>query len=184
MEKWKAIPGYEGIYEASDLGKIRTVDGKITWTKRHGFRSWKSRVLKFKSSKTKRRNDYHVTLWKNGKSKDFLVSRLIASSWIRVPFEGETVNHINGDWTDNRPQNLEWVSLSENIKKGFETGLYSSNMRPVFFENGEKFKSMADAGKYLGKGKKYICGLVARGKNDAKTESGQTLKFWVGDKGA
>ena len=68
MEKWKAIPEYEGIYEASDLGKIRTADGKTTWTDRHGARHWKQRILKQKWRRRQngRRSDARVCLWKDG----------------------------------------------------------------------------------------------------------------------
>ena len=45
-ETWKDIKGYEGIYQASSFGRIRTVEGKTTYTERHGVRHWKSRILK------------------------------------------------------------------------------------------------------------------------------------------
>lgn len=47
-EKWKDIPDYEGIYQASTLGRIRTVDNKITQSTRHGTRMWRGRILKIK----------------------------------------------------------------------------------------------------------------------------------------
>ena len=44
-EMWKDIPNYEGIYQASTFGRIRTCEGKTTYTKRHGIRHWKQRIL-------------------------------------------------------------------------------------------------------------------------------------------
>lgn len=48
MEDWKDIPGYEGIYQASNEGRIRSAPDKTTYTERHGVRHWKSRILKQK----------------------------------------------------------------------------------------------------------------------------------------
>ena len=66
-EIWKAIPNYEGIYEASSFGRIRTCEGKTTFTKRHGIRHWKQRILKPKGETYA--TGYRVSLWKNRKKK-------------------------------------------------------------------------------------------------------------------
>lgn len=49
METWKDIPDYEGIYEVSDKGRVRTTENKITYSELHGERKWKQRILKQKS---------------------------------------------------------------------------------------------------------------------------------------
>lgn len=65
MEIWKDIPGYENLYEASNLGRVRTCEGKITSNARYPIRKWKSRIMKFKTSTNKYgRKDYRVSLWK------------------------------------------------------------------------------------------------------------------------
>jgi len=51
LEQYKAIKNYEGIYEVSNKGNVRTVEGKITYTEHHGVRHWKQRVLKPKTDK-------------------------------------------------------------------------------------------------------------------------------------
>ena len=48
-ETWKDIPNYEHLYQASDIGRIRSIDGKQTFTKKHGIRTWKGRILKNKT---------------------------------------------------------------------------------------------------------------------------------------
>ncbi|MGX7065961.1 gp58-like protein [Vagococcus fluvialis] len=75
-EIWKPIQEFEDIYEVSNRGNIRTVEGKTTNSNLHGKRVWKQRVLKLKTDK----NGYkRVSLWKNKKVHDFLVHRLVAS---------------------------------------------------------------------------------------------------------
>ena len=125
MEEWKDIPGYEGLYQASTLGRIRTCEGKVTSSSRFPRRVWKQRVMKQKVSKnSKGRYDCRVELWNGKKHRTWLVSRLVAAAWCDGYREGWTVNHINGDPMDNRAENLEWLSLRDNIRHGFANGLY------------------------------------------------------------
>ena len=176
MEEWKPIPGYEGIYEASNLGRIRTAPGKTTDSVRHGTRHWCVRVLKTKQQSPPKRTDERVTLWKNKTPYSHLVSRLVASAWLRPPKEKETVNHINGDYHDNRSENLEWVSRSENVRLGFEIGLYDSFQKLVWlvddkgYEMG--FRSYSKASRYLGRTNGYISNALKRGQTHAIDKSG------------
>lgn len=169
VEEWKPIPGYYGFYEASNLGRIRSVDGKPTVNPKMLNYIWKSKVLKQKTIKHKNRVDYRITLWKNGVRQDALVSRLIAMAWIGMPGGNMTVNHINGDSKDNRAVNLEWVSLAENIRHGFSTGLYSKICHRVLLtdETGNTFDflSMCSANKFLGRNRNYIQDRINRGIN-------------------
>lgn len=176
MEEWKAIPGYEGIYEASSLGRIRTVPGKTTESVRSGTRHWRVRILKTKRQSPPKRTDERVTLWKNKTPNTHLVSRLVASAWLRPPFGKETVNHINGDYHDNRPENLEWISLSENIAHAYSTGLYDSIQKEVWlvdeigYEMG--FSSYSKAGQYIGRTSGYISTVLKRGQSHAIDKNG------------
>ena len=131
METWRDIPEYEGLYEASTLGRIRTKAGKTTHTQRHGVRHWKQRVLKQKLCRNKKgRIDARVELWKNGAHHTFLVSRLVAMAWVDGYSPELTVNHRDGNPLNNRIENLEWLTFSANIKHGFESGLYFTQ-KPV-----------------------------------------------------
>lgn len=161
-EIWKDIPNYEG-YQASNLGRIRTYN-KITYTKMHGERHWKNRILKFKpnekTKKCKQGTGFRVSLWKDGKCKDFLVARLIATTFLENLIDTKmTVNHKNGDRLDNRVENLEWLSLADNIKYGFENNQYRQiNVKIKNIKNNKifDFKSLAAASKFLNRNPGYI----------------------------
>ena len=165
MEIWKDIPGYEGIYQASNFGRIRSAPGKITSSKRFDKRVWKCRVLKQKACG---RGDYRVSLWKDGIQKDFLVARLIAMTWCSGFVDGFTVNHKDGDFKNNRADNLEWLSRADNIRDGLRTGLYNNIRKGVRLisedSNTLVFQSMRDASRYLGKCDGYVSGAIARGR--------------------
>lgn len=166
-EEWKPIPGYEGLYEASNLGRIKSVK-RITIGTDGVKKPVPETILKPKTEKTGRA-DYRVSLRKNAEYKDFLVSRLVAKTWIPVPDNMLTVNHINGNFQDNRIENLEWVTLAENIRHGFKTGLYDSTSKAVALTHastGEetKFKSMSEASRFLGRNTGYVSYAISRGK--------------------
>src|SRR5689334_18581457 len=100
-ENWLPIPGWEGYYEASDQGRIRSVDRIIPWN--GGFRNRKGRIL----SPGIGANGYaSVSLYRNNHGKQESVHRLIALTFLG-PSE-LTVNHLSGCKTDNRLCNLEY----------------------------------------------------------------------------
>ena len=164
MERWREITGYEGLYEASNYGNIRTCKGKITSSAKCNKRIWKQRVLKGRGNNpiTGKR----VSLWKDGKVKDWLVARLVAMTWVDGYSEKLTVNHKNGNRLDNKFENLEWLTLADNIRHGFETGLYSTQI-PVTITNKVtnetmSFNSMSKAAKHIGKSPGYISELFKK----------------------
>lgn len=168
VEIWRPIPGYEGIYEASNQGRVRTSEGKTTYTERHGVRSWQQRIMKQKYAK---RNGYgkldaRVCLWKDGKEKTFLVSRLVAMTFLPIPFDKLTVNHIDGDTTNNRIDNLEWCTIQENVQHSFRTGLHSHSQKAVVLTSTDghelSFVSMAEASRYLKKSVGYVSNAIAK----------------------
>lgn len=158
MEKWKSVPGYEGLYEASTLGRIRTVEGKITKNKRFAERHWKSRILK---TRGKQNSGYRASLWKDGKVKDALVARIVAYTFLGNPPTDEyTVNHIDGNRFNNKIENLEWMTRADNVRYGFEHGQYSSQKKISLIDNtsGEivSFNSHTECNKFLNRSNGYI----------------------------
>lgn len=166
-ETWKDIPGFEGLYQASTFGRIRTAPGKTTFSKRYGrARHWKTRILK---GRGQCKSGYKVALWRDGKPFDYLVHRAVALTWVPGFVDGMTVNHINGDRFDNRVENLEWLSLKENIQHGFLTGLYPT--RPVTLIDSQgvpyTFNSCANADRFLGRSVGYLSGRLCAGRKRA-----------------
>jgi hypothetical protein len=170
-EIWKDIPTYEGLYQASSLGRIRSIDGKLTHTDRHGLRKWKGRILKNKT-KTPGNEGYKVSLWKSGTHIDWLAHRLVCMTFYGLPdttkkgSERITVNHKDGNRHNNKIENLEWLSVKENIQHGFRTGLFASSQKRtcLVFNDGKSiiFNSMSEASRYLNKTNGYISGCLIK----------------------
>ena len=169
MEQWRDIPGYEGIYQASTLGNIRTCEGKTTSNKRYAVRRWKQRTLNTKFSKRRCGGmDARVTLWKDGDSKDWLVARLVGITWCAGYEPSMTVNHINGNPLDNRADNLEWISLADNIRHAYATSLNScaEKTKLISVNSAEEFEffSKAEASRFLGRNHGYINNCLRSGR--------------------
>lgn len=98
MEKWKDIHGYEGIYAISNEGRV--------------FSYRTNKILKPGIVK---RGYLRVTLCTNGKEKYVYIHRLVADAFVKGYEEGKEVNHKDGNVKNNKAENLEWVSRSENI---------------------------------------------------------------------
>ena len=114
QEVWKPIYGYEGIYEVSNFGNVRSVD-RIDFAGRH---------LKGKLFSTKAKEGYvTVRLSKNRNITTFKIHQLVAEAFILNPEGKHCVNHIDGNKQNNHVENLEWCTHSENMKHAFKTGL-------------------------------------------------------------
>lgn len=139
-EVWKDIKGYEGIYQASNLGRIKSLD-RIKHTKgRYGEMQTKIKGIILKSC-ANHDNYLEVVLSKNGKSKTRRVNRIIAETFIENPNNYKQVNHINGIKTDNRVDNLEWCNCKDNIHHALKNNL----MKPV---RGKEHYMAKKVGKY------------------------------------
>lgn len=149
-EVWKDVVGYEGIYEVSNRGEVRTHKDKTTYTELRGIRNWKQRVLKQKVSKD---NNHRVNLWKDGKGQTWLVHRLVAFAFIAEVAGKEYVNHIDGNRMNNAVDNLEWCNHKENNNHAFDTGLIQTGKKITLVNKitGEEhnFRSMTKASDFL-----------------------------------
>lgn len=125
MEIWKDVKGYEGAYQVSSFGRVRSLDRKVP-SKYGKFRKVKGMILKQGADKDGYKK---VNLKKSQKGKSSRVHRLVAEAFINNPENKPQVNHINGIKNDNRLLNLEWATLSENRQHAYDTGLQGSESR-------------------------------------------------------
>lgn len=106
VERWRPVVGYEGLYEVSDLGRIRTVARTAV-----SGRKRKEIIRKPRIS----RGGYHrVALSRDDKEREFAVHRLVLAAFVRPGQPGELGRHLNDQPTDNRLENLAWGSYSDN----------------------------------------------------------------------
>lgn len=121
-EIWKDVVGYEGLYQVSNYGKVRSLDREVF--NGSGYYTKKGRILK----KTKTTTGYwKVELYKSGKRKSKKVHRLVAKTFITRIDGKDLINHKDGNPLNNFVNNLEWCNQSENMNHAYETGLRYSN---------------------------------------------------------
>lgn len=141
-EIWKDVKGYEGLYQVSNLGRVKCFPRLILWNGRKYVKT------KEKISKITNKNQYrYISLYNNGKSKRIGTHRLVALHFIPNPDNKPMVDHIDGNRDNNKAENLRWVTNQENIKN--ETTLKKQKISVVAYrrETGEKiyFESITEA---------------------------------------
>lgn len=123
IEIWKDVPGYEGYYQASNLGRVKSIE-RVVKHNYGGPKKIKERILK---GNVNRHGYLRVNLSRKGLRKSFSIHRIVAMTFI-----GESdlvVNHIDGVKTNNNINNLEYVTSQENTAHAVRTGLIKNNSR-------------------------------------------------------
>lgn len=118
MEVWKDIVGYEGLYQVSNLGRVKS----LKRNKANNYGKVPERVLKQQINK-KSGGYSQASLCKEGKYKVFFIHRLVARAFIHNPDNKPVVNHKDGNKHNNCVGNLEWCTQKENVLHSFVTGL-------------------------------------------------------------
>lgn len=148
-ETWRDIPGWEGLYQASSLGRIKRLPLSFIYSdgQKH-FYPEKIYTLSVAG------NGYKMVTFRRpgGEQQKVYVHRLVAETFIEKPDGCNVVNHLDADKTNNRIDNLEWTTRSGNMSHAIH--YYGSmgpiSMRPVIcVETGDEFESCADAARWL-----------------------------------
>lgn len=161
-EQWRDVQGYEGLYQVSDLGRVRNKRWRILSTHMNG-------------------NGYlQTTLSKHGRREYPLLHRLVATAFIPNPGAKPQINHKNGIKTDNRPDNLEWCTMGENLAHRHRVlGQIGGRAKPVVCVDTEQsYASAVEAAKALGVS---AAGVTRCCRGEQKTtkvlNQNKTLKF-------
>ena len=111
-EIWKDIEGYEGNYQVSNLGRVRSVDRVVYLKSVKQYRRYKGKIMKSHPSKG---GYLHIPV---GRYKGIKIHRAVAIAFVPGYFDGAEVNHKDENRQNNRADNLEWVTHQENISYG------------------------------------------------------------------
>lgn len=178
-EIWKDIPKFEGYYQVSNLGNVRSVERTIKYKD--------GRTYNYPSKHLKQRKDTNgylqVGFNVNGNKSNHRTHRLVAETFLAKPkIDLISVNHIDGIKVNNQLDNLEWVTYSENTQKGYDLGLFEKareaarekwknntyqckKVEVTFKDTGitKKFKSAREASRYINRCQNYFTQLLRIG---------------------
>jgi hypothetical protein len=184
MIEWIDISGYDGVYQVSRSGIVRSLD-RISVSSNGVIRRDYGRIL----SQSKNPKGYmYVNLSKNGYTRGHLVHRLVAQTFLLNDMMKPQVNHIDGNKQNNCVSNLEWATELENISHAFENNLinrersqYVMMMKPVkCVDLGVVFDSISDATKFVrdnGNPKAYSSKITDCAKGRLITAYGYKWKY-------
>ena len=161
-EVWKSIPGYEGLYQVSNFGRVKSLS---RYARVHnGVRKVGERIRK---PILKATGYYDVLLYKDGRRKRFLVHQLVAKAFLENPNNYKQINHKDENPKNNHLSNLEWCSQSYNNNYGNHNKKISASVpkKPVLqiADDGhviQRFNSIKDAAHHVGVLEQNISAVV------------------------
>lgn len=162
-EEWKAVPGYEGYYEVSNIGRVRSVTRKII--DRTGRSHTYYGKLLSATSDGSQWGYKHITLMRGGKYKTIRVHRLVATAFIPNPMNYPVINHKDCNPANNIVDNLEWCTPEYNnnyapTKQKRSAGVIQYNR---YGDEVARYKSITDAGRAVGRYHSSICYSLKHG---------------------
>ena len=169
-ETWRDVLGFEGLYQVSNIGRVKSLAVKGN----------KGRLLRDRILKQSVRPDGYlsVSLHKDGKQKSFLVHRLVADAHIENPDNHQQVNHKDENKTNNCASNLEWCTPMYNATYGSRNEKISvtKSVPIICVETGAVFLGLTMAGRFAGVSNQCIWN-ACNGKR--KTAGGYHWKYKI-----
>lgn len=164
QEQWLPIKGYEGLYEVSSMGRLKSLRRSDSIG-----RSLQDRIVTPKNCT----NQYQAsTLCKNGIKKQILRHRIVAMAFIPNPENKDEVNHKDGDKTNNKVSNLEWATKSENERHKYSVLGHGNPMKGKTGAENKKSKPVLQKDLRDNLIAKYDCATSAAASVGAKFSSG------------
>jgi integrase len=149
MEIWKDVTGYEGLYQISSLGRVKSLSRPVINNKRNiTVRVLPETILSPCLDKNGRMDSagyLTVGLYKNGKLKSVKVHRLVGLHFVDGYFKGAVINHKNENTLNNLPENLEWLTSGENVRYSFCDKKHSKDYKGYI----KDYKKHLNAKEYL-----------------------------------
>ena len=124
QEIWKPIPGYESLYEVSNLGRVRSLDRYVRGVTKSGTECLRFRLGQIRAPQHHRRGYRTVALSKGPVVRTVLIHRLVAEAFVPNPNCLPDVNHVDADKANNSAANLEWCDPAANSAHAKRLGLY------------------------------------------------------------
>lgn len=128
-EIWKDIKGYEGLYQVSNLGNIKSLEKECNASNQFGCKFKVKKKEKILKQHINKFGYKRVTLYKDLKSKNYQVHRLVAEAFITNIDNLSQINHKDENKTNNNVDNLEWCSCSYNINYGKRNKIVSNKLK-------------------------------------------------------
>lgn len=121
-EIWKDVVGYEGLYQVSNLGRVKSCKRIVAHpnNKNTPYQLYPERIMKQKQN---RYGYMCIKLSKDSVRKDVMVHRLVAQAFIENTENKPFIDHLDGNKANNCVNNLEWVTMAENNQRAYDTGL-------------------------------------------------------------